>query len=126
MQLDEGTGSNKDARLICCLDSRTDSHDIVEDLFCKSIIASKIVQVTFETQDTFIVENNVEWTKCFDFCTDGGRSMSGVMDGCRCLFEVKPGGGTRHLFLSNFHRCSVPSGCHFGPQHFDQKIEDQR
>jgi hypothetical protein len=86
LQLDEATDSNKDAHLICYV-RFVDGNDIVEDLFCKSITASTKVQDLFEILNTFMVENNLEWTKCVGVCTDGGRSMSGRYGGLQALIR---------------------------------------
>ncbi|XP_075454497.1 protein FAM200A-like [Ascaphus truei] len=89
LQLDEATDNNKDAHLICYV-RFIDGNDIVEDLlFCKSITGGTKAQDLIEILDTFIVENNLEWTKCVGVCTDGGRSMSGRYGGLQALIRKK-------------------------------------
>ena len=87
--LDEATDNNNDAHLICYV-WFIDGKNIVEDiLFCKSITAGAKAQDLFEILDTFISENNLEWTKCVGVCTDGARSMSGCYGGLQALIRSK-------------------------------------
>lgn len=83
LQLEEAMDSNKDVHLICyvwCVDG----NKIVEDLlFCKSITD------LFEILGTFMVENNLEYTVCFDICTDGGCCMSSYYAGLQALIQSK-------------------------------------
>ncbi|XP_075048007.1 zinc finger BED domain-containing protein 5-like [Mixophyes fleayi] len=89
LQLDEATDSNKDAHLICYT-RFVDGENLVEDLlFCKSITAGTKAQDLFQIIDTFMSENNLDWTKCFGVCTDGGRSMSGCYGGLQALIRSK-------------------------------------
>ncbi|XP_067120060.1 zinc finger BED domain-containing protein 5-like [Centruroides vittatus] len=89
LQLDEATDNNKDAHLICYV-RFLDGNSIVEDLlFCKSITGSTKAQDLFEILNIFMVENNLEWTKCVGVCTDGGRSMSGSYGGLQALIRNK-------------------------------------
>ncbi|XP_063813110.1 SCAN domain-containing protein 3-like [Pseudophryne corroboree] len=89
LQLDEATDSNKDAHLICYT-RFVDCDNIVEDLlFCKSITAGIKAQDLFQIIDTFMSENQLDWTKCFGVCTDGGRSMSGCYGGLQALIRSK-------------------------------------
>ena len=89
LQLDEATDNNNAAHLICYV-WFIDGHNIVEDLlFCKSITAGAKAQDLFEILDTFISENNLEWTKCVGVCTDGARSMSGCYGGLQALIRSK-------------------------------------
>ncbi|KFM79210.1 hypothetical protein X975_27132, partial [Stegodyphus mimosarum] len=68
-QLDEATGSNKDANLIVCF---PDDNIIVEDLlFCKIIIRNEKAQNFFIMLDKFITGNNLDWKKCICVCTEG-------------------------------------------------------
>ncbi|XP_076358984.1 protein FAM200C-like [Tachypleus tridentatus] len=76
LQLDEATDS-KDAHLICYT-RFVNGNKIVEYLlFCKGITAGTKAQDLFEILDTFVCENNLDWSKCAGICTDGGRSMFG-------------------------------------------------
>ncbi|XP_075042389.1 SCAN domain-containing protein 3-like [Mixophyes fleayi] len=89
LQLDEAIDSNKDAHLICYT-RFVDGENLVEDLlFCKSITAGTKAQDLFQIIDTFMSENNLDWTKCFGVCTDGGRSMSGCYGGLQALIRSK-------------------------------------
>ncbi|XP_075455233.1 protein FAM200A-like [Ascaphus truei] len=89
LKLDEATDNNKDAHFICYV-RFIDGNDIVEDLlFCKTITAGTKAQDLFEILTTFIVENNLEWTKCVGVCTDGGHSMSGRYGGLQALIRKK-------------------------------------
>lgn len=89
LQLDEATDNNKDAHLICYV-RFLDGNSIVEDLlFCKSITGSTKAQDLFEILNIFMVENNLDWTKCVGVCTDGGRSMSGCYGGLQALIRNK-------------------------------------
>ncbi|XP_068129400.1 zinc finger BED domain-containing protein 5-like [Hyperolius riggenbachi] len=85
LQLDEATDSHKDAHLICYA-RFIDEDKIMEDLlFCKSITAGIKGQDLFNILDTFMSDNNLDWTKCVGVCTDGGRSMSGCYVGLQAL-----------------------------------------
>ncbi len=89
LQLDEATDSNKDAHLICYV-RFIDGCTIVEDLlFCKSITGSARAEDMFDILDTFMTENNLDWTKCIGVCTDGARSMSGQYGGLQALIRRK-------------------------------------
>ncbi|XP_075070632.1 protein FAM200A-like isoform X2 [Mixophyes fleayi] len=89
LQLDEATDSNKDAHLICYT-RFVDGDNIVEDLlFCKSITAGAKAQDMFQIIDTFMSENNLDWTECVGVCTDGGRSMSGCYGRLQALIRSK-------------------------------------
>ncbi|XP_046145958.1 SCAN domain-containing protein 3-like [Osmia bicornis bicornis] len=89
LQLDEATDNNKDAHLICYV-RFIDGNNITEDLlFCKSITAGAKAQDLFEIFDTFISENNLNWSKCVGVCTDGARSMSGCYGGLQALIRSK-------------------------------------
>ncbi|XP_063786065.1 protein FAM200A-like [Pseudophryne corroboree] len=88
LQLDEPTDSNKYAHLICYT-RFVDCDNIVEDLFCESITAGIKAHDLFQIIDTFLSENQLDWTKCFGVCTDGGRSMSGCYGGLQALIRSK-------------------------------------
>ncbi|XP_068115052.1 zinc finger BED domain-containing protein 5-like [Hyperolius riggenbachi] len=89
LQLDEATDSHKDAHLICYA-RFIDEDKIMEDLlFCKSITAGIKGQDLFNILDTFMSDNNLDWTKCVGVCTDGGRSMSGCYGGLQALVRNK-------------------------------------
>lgn len=87
MQLDEATDNNKDAHLICYV--RFVDGNNIADLFCKNITASAKAQDLFEILDTFISQNNLDWTKCIGICTDGARSMFGHYTGLQALIRSK-------------------------------------
>ncbi|XP_076329948.1 uncharacterized protein LOC143235595 [Tachypleus tridentatus] len=66
-----------------------DGDKIVEDLFCKTITAGIKAQDWFEILDIFVCENNLDWTKCIDVYTDGGRSISGCYGDLQTLTQSK-------------------------------------
>lgn len=43
----------------------------------------------FEIHDTFIFENNLDWTKCIGVHTDSGHSMSNCYEGLHALIQRK-------------------------------------
>ncbi|XP_076325365.1 zinc finger MYM-type protein 6-like [Tachypleus tridentatus] len=52
-------------------------------------LAGTKAQDLFEILDTFLCENNLDWTKCIGICTDGGCSMSGCYGGLQALIRRK-------------------------------------
>lgn len=89
LQLDEATDNNKDAHLICYI-RYVDSKSIAEELlFCKNITAGAKAQDLFHILNSFMLENNINWTNCVGVCTDGARSMSGRYNGLQALIRGK-------------------------------------
>ncbi|XP_076372831.1 protein FAM200A-like [Tachypleus tridentatus] len=89
LQLDEATDNNKDAHLICYIRFVDDDKIAKDLLICKSITANTKTQVLLLILDTFMCENNLDWTKCFGVCINGGSSMSGCYGGLQALKRSK-------------------------------------
>jgi hypothetical protein len=88
IQLDKETDNNNDSHLICYVRFIDGEDNIVEDLlFCKSITAGSKAVDLFETIDSFMDENSIDWTQCVGVCTDGARSMLGRYGGPQALIR---------------------------------------
>lgn len=90
IQLDEATDSHNDAHLICYV--RFVVNDVFHEdlLFCKTIVGETKAADLFNILDSFIIENNIVWDRCFGVCTDGARSMAGCYNGLQALVKKKP------------------------------------
>ncbi|XP_060878351.1 protein FAM200A-like [Metopolophium dirhodum] len=89
IQLDEATDSHNDAHLICYV--RFVVNDVFHEdlLFCKTIVGETKAADLFNILDSFIIENNIVWDRCFGVCTDGARSMAGCYNGLQALVKKK-------------------------------------
>lgn len=59
-----------------------DGNDIQEDLlFSKNITAGAKALDLYDILDTCILENNLNWHKCVDVCTDWACLMAGCYGG---------------------------------------------
>ncbi|KAL4085309.1 hypothetical protein QTP88_027168 [Uroleucon formosanum] len=98
IQLDEATDSHNDAHLICYV--RFVVNDVFHEdlLFCKTIVGETKAADLFNILDSFIIENNIVWDRCFGVCTDGARSMAGCYNGnvLKRVFELRK---ELHCFL---------------------------
>lgn len=61
-----------------------------EDLFfCKTIVGETKSVDLFNILDSFMIENNIVWDRCFGICTDGARSMAGCYNCLQALVKKK-------------------------------------
>jgi hypothetical protein len=77
LQLDESTDVLGLAVLLLFV--RYLFQNIVEEdlLLCKYLQCCPTGERTFNIINSYMVENEINWEKCVDMCTDGSRAMTG-------------------------------------------------
>lgn len=66
---------------ICCLLQGTFMLAVYEFLFCRSLLTNTTGEAIFDSLNDFIVQNNLDWTRCVGICTDGATAMTGKQKG---------------------------------------------
>lgn len=81
LQLDESTDIADNANLLAFVRFELNGSVEEEMLFCKSLPTSTTSEEIFKCLDGFMVENQIDWSKCVGLTTDGARAMSGKYTG---------------------------------------------
>lgn len=81
LQLDESTDIGNEANLLCYVRYiyAGEVHD--DFLFCRSMPTNTTGEAIFDSVNDFIVQNNLDWTRCVGICTDGATAMTGRQRG---------------------------------------------
>lgn len=91
LQLDESTDIADNANLLCFVRFNFNGSVEEEMLFCQPLKTRTTGQDIFDSLDSFIRENGINWSKCVGLTTDGARAMSGKYTGLRAkVKEVAP------------------------------------
>ncbi|XP_060870664.1 zinc finger BED domain-containing protein 5-like [Metopolophium dirhodum] len=77
--------------VVCLKVMAVEINDVFHEdlLFCKTIVGETKAADLFNILDSFIIENNIVWDRCFGVCTDGARSMAGCYNGLQALVKKK-------------------------------------
>ncbi|KAL4154130.1 hypothetical protein QTP88_001963 [Uroleucon formosanum] len=81
LQLDESTDGAGEANLLAFVRFELNGNIEEEMLFCQSLSTKTTGEEIFKSVDSFIKENEVDWSKCVGLTTDGARAMSGIHTG---------------------------------------------
>lgn len=81
LQLDESTDIADNANLLCFVRFNYNESVKEEMLFCQPLKTSTTGQDIFDSLDSFIRKNGIDWSKCVGLTTDGARAMSGKYTG---------------------------------------------
>lgn len=81
LQLDESTDVAGEAILLAFVRFEFDGRIEEEMLFCKCLPSTTMGEEIFKCLDGFILDNEIEWSKCVALTTDGARAMSGIYSG---------------------------------------------
>jgi len=72
LQLDESTDVAGQANLLAFVRFELNGNIEEEMLFCQSLSTKTTGEEIFKSVDSFIKENEVDWSKCVGLTTDGG------------------------------------------------------
>lgn len=81
LQLDESTDVAGQANLLAFVRFESNGNIEEEMLFCQSLSTKTTGEEIFKSVDSFMKENEVDWSKCVGLTTDGARAMSGIHTG---------------------------------------------
>lgn len=81
LQLDESTDIADKVHLLCFVRFNFNGSVAEEMLFCHTLKTTTTGQDIFDSLDSFIRENGINWFKCVGLTTDGARAMSGKYKG---------------------------------------------
>jgi len=81
LQLDESTDVTGQANLLAFVRFELNGNIEEEMLFCQSLSTKTTDEEIFKSVDSFIKENEVDWSKCVGLTTNRARAMSGIHTG---------------------------------------------
>ncbi|XP_063765987.1 zinc finger BED domain-containing protein 5-like [Eleginops maclovinus] len=76
LQLDESTDIVNEANLLCFVRYSYDGGVQDEFLFCRSLPTNTTGEAIFDSVNDFILQNNIDWTRCVGICTDGATAIN--------------------------------------------------
>ncbi|XP_076145687.1 zinc finger BED domain-containing protein 5-like [Alosa pseudoharengus] len=100
LQLDESTDIGNEAILLCFV-RYIHAGAVVDDfLFCQSLPTNTTGEAIFESLNTFIVQNNIDWKRCVGVCTDGAAAMTAKHKGLVARVRaVAPSAASTHCCI---------------------------
>lgn len=81
IQLDESTDITNLAQLLTYVRYVHSKKFYEEFLFCRTLSIRTTGEDIFHMVDSFVKENQLDWSKCVGICTDGARAMTGRFSG---------------------------------------------
>uniref|UniRef100_UPI003AABA6E5 zinc finger BED domain-containing protein 5-like n=1 Tax=Centroberyx gerrardi TaxID=166262 RepID=UPI003AABA6E5 len=81
LQLDESTDIANLSNLLAYVRYENNGEIKEEFLFCRSLPTRSTAEAIFDILNTFIVSNEIDWSKCVGVSTDGARAMLGQHSG---------------------------------------------